>query len=440
MIDFPASPTLNQLHTTAGRSWRWNGTVWQGIGSSGGGGVTSYNDLTDKPTIGTAAATNATDYATAAQGVKADTALQASALTSYRTSAAQDVIDSGKASSAQGAKADTALQPGTAISNISGLQSALDAKEPTITTLPVSRGGTGATDATSARTALGITSGIATDVQIFYSSGTWTKPAGAKSVDVLCIAGGGGGGSGRVNAGTNGGGGGAGGGIYNRSGLPASVLGATESVTVGAGGTGGASVNGPNAQGQNGVTGGNSSFGTTTPFVFAGGGGGGTGSAGGAGGSPNGRSVFIGGYAGGGGSAAAGGAAASGSILGAGGGGGGGGCNTTGTFFIGGNGFPSFASVPTGGGQSIGGQTAGSAGGSGHSLNSVIHAGGGGAGGAGNATGNGGAGGNGGLYGGGGGGGGCCGWYPGSGTPAQTYSSGAGGTGANGIVIVTTYF
>ena len=48
------------------------------------------------------------------------------------------------------------------------------------------------------------------------------------------------------------------------------------------------------------------------------------------------------------------------------------------------------------------------------------------------------AGGAGGLYGGGGGGGGCCGWYPG--TSGQTYSSGAGGTGANGIVIVTTYF
>jgi hypothetical protein len=89
MIDFPASPTLNQTHTAAGRSWRWNGTVWQGISSSGGGGVTSYNDLTDKPTLatvatsgsytdlankptlGTAAATNATDYATAAQGANA---------------------------------------------------------------------------------------------------------------------------------------------------------------------------------------------------------------------------------------------------------------------------------------------------------------------------------------------------------------------------------
>lgn len=36
----------------------------------------AYGDLSGKPTLGTAASTNATDYATAAQGAKADTALQ----------------------------------------------------------------------------------------------------------------------------------------------------------------------------------------------------------------------------------------------------------------------------------------------------------------------------------------------------------------------------
>ena len=36
----------------------------------------AYADLTDKPTLGTAAATASTDYASAAQGAKADTALQ----------------------------------------------------------------------------------------------------------------------------------------------------------------------------------------------------------------------------------------------------------------------------------------------------------------------------------------------------------------------------
>ena len=41
----------------------------------------AYNDLTGKPTLGTAAATASTDYATAAQGAKADTALQAETIT-----------------------------------------------------------------------------------------------------------------------------------------------------------------------------------------------------------------------------------------------------------------------------------------------------------------------------------------------------------------------
>lgn len=67
----------------------------QAIAALGGGGVSSWNDLTDRPTLGTAASTASTDYATAAQG----------------------------------AKADSALQSGTAISNISGLQTALDGKQ-----------------------------------------------------------------------------------------------------------------------------------------------------------------------------------------------------------------------------------------------------------------------------------------------------------------------
>jgi hypothetical protein len=118
--------------------------------------------------------------ATAAQGAIADSALQPAALAPYRTSAAQDIIDAGKApalssnpvvaslaaglydepngsvqlqirnsqviignnlvkttfrsaigaaTAEQGAKADTALQAGAPISNISGLQTALDGKQ-----------------------------------------------------------------------------------------------------------------------------------------------------------------------------------------------------------------------------------------------------------------------------------------------------------------------
>ena len=92
-------------NSTSGASSILNKPTLATVATSG-----SYTDLSSKPTLGTAAATAATDYATAAQGTTADSALQASALTPYRTSAAQDTIDAGKATSAQGAKADSALQ------------------------------------------------------------------------------------------------------------------------------------------------------------------------------------------------------------------------------------------------------------------------------------------------------------------------------------------
>jgi hypothetical protein len=46
------------------------------IGNTGPAGTTDYNALSNKPTLGTAAATAITDYATAAQGAKADSAVQ----------------------------------------------------------------------------------------------------------------------------------------------------------------------------------------------------------------------------------------------------------------------------------------------------------------------------------------------------------------------------
>jgi hypothetical protein len=68
------------------------------------------------------------------------------------------------------------------------------------------------------------------DIQTFTSGGTWTKPARGRLAFIECWGGGGGGGGGL------GGGGGGGGGLYVSAWIPLSSLGATETVTVGAGG------------------------------------------------------------------------------------------------------------------------------------------------------------------------------------------------------------
>jgi hypothetical protein len=82
------------------KSWRIGNGAWRFSELQNFPLAPGYNDLADKPTLGTAAATNATAYATSAQGAKADSALQPADLTPYRTSAAQDTIDAGKASTA----------------------------------------------------------------------------------------------------------------------------------------------------------------------------------------------------------------------------------------------------------------------------------------------------------------------------------------------------
>ena len=177
---------------------------------------------------------------------------------------------------------------------------------------------------------------------------TWTKNPGLLYIDVEIWGGGGGGGGNNAGAG--------GGGSYNKLRIYASSLGGTETVTIGAGGTGGASD-------ADGVAGGNSTFGSLLTGYGGGRGGGanngsGGGGAGmsavggnastttaGAGGGPNGGAAGSSGgggdsYGGGGGGGDGGTGTATGgkSIWGGGGGAGGGGDAVPGSSIYGGGG------------------------------------------------------------------------------------------------------
>jgi len=130
------------------------------------------------------------------------------------------------------------------------------------------------------------TAQLTTDVQIFSTPGStsWTKPSGAKWVEVTVIGSGGAGG-GNSTGGLTGGGGGGGYGVKR---FAASALGSTETVLVGAGGTG--------VAGTSGNAGNPSAFGTTVLLRATGGAGGTSGSA--AGGTANGDRYFSGGVGG----------------------------------------------------------------------------------------------------------------------------------------------
>lgn len=282
------------------------------------------------------------------------------------------------------------------------------------------------------------------DIQSFTATGTWTKPAGAKTVMVTCIAAGGGGGSGaRAAAGQirAGGGGGGGGGITQIM-LDASAMAATVAVTVGAGGSGGAATAVDSTAGSPGTAGGNSVFGTYVRAQGGTGGGGGTfaasGTVAGSAGSGN-----VGTSIGGNGAAASttGGVGNNaGLAAGAPGGGAGGGITSGNVANNGGASVSSFAQP--------GGGTGGAAGtvdttpptGGGSAAAGMPLPGGGGGGGGASLTTNAQNGADGGAYGAGAGGGGAAQNTTGATAPNLGGNSGAGGTGGAGFVQVVTYF
>lgn len=265
-------------------------------------------------------------------------------------------------------------------------------------------------------------------VDTFTAGGTWTKRTGLKSVHVLIVGSGAGGGSGaRNSAATHTGGNGGNGGNATSLALPAALLGATETVAIGAGGAGGAAQTVDTTAGVAGSTGNQSQFGPWTSGALATGGNGGAVSANNttaqvvatlsnttpAAGSPGAQTnagTPIGTTA---------------SQIGAGGGGAGGYISAANAATAPSNGSGSGGSTFGVGGGAAGSSSAGSPG-----TQGKAGPGGGGGGGSANVAGAGFVGGA-GAFGGGGGGG---------GASLNGTSSGAGGAGGDGIVVVYNFF
>lgn len=255
-----------------------------------------YGDLSNLPTLGTAAATDAADYATAAQGALADTAVQPVDLANVATSGDYEDLQNkptlGTAAAANIGEAVSDVAAGnrglpsgggTGEVLVKNSESDYDAEWREVASATAvsyapqtldpseqaqARQNLGATavgsdlftaaDQTAARNAIGVGAGrTLLRITTFTADGTWTPHPDATLVGMLCVGGGGGGGgSSGAGSGVGAGSGGGGGGMQER--LLSAGWGTSQPVTVGAGGTAGSG----SGSGSSGGTGGTSSIGS----------------------------------------------------------------------------------------------------------------------------------------------------------------------------------
>lgn len=265
--------------------------------SSASSASTSATSAASSASTASTAATNASASATAA-------ASSASAASASAAAAAQSAIDAADAAAgvlanpmttagdiiyglalgvperlAKNASANTVLHSGTVPSWSAVVEADITLADNTTNNVSTSKHGfvpKAPNDATKYLDGTGAWATISAggrilQIDVFTASGTWTKPSGCTKVVVELVAGGGGGGSGDGSG--RGGSGGGGGGFSKKL---VSSPGSTETVTVGAGGTGGDYFSGPSAA----ASGGSSSFGSHCSAT--GGSGGATGASGGA--------------------------------------------------------------------------------------------------------------------------------------------------------------